>query len=226
MSFGERYSDEEVDRYERAFHDWEQSVRTWASGLHDSVATRSMAGAVRFNLRNAGMASAEGLIVALEAEEGLTLFADRQAANEMLGALGPPAPPKVPERRRGYDISSLARRMPTLADISRMDPTEIDWISRPGPARRNGTYGCVDFRPGREYRDAILICPSTDRPGAARFTVTASANHMEARSRRVMVQFEQVETGWADPRVLDLLPPTVVESLPKDRNSAVQGRPE
>lgn len=204
-----------MTKYEDAFSAWEQQLQTWAASLHERVASRSRAGEIRFNLCNRGMASAERLVVELDAGEGIYMLADEKAAKELLGSLKPPKPPKAPERRdQFHDIAALSRPMiPHPIDPAQTDPTLVVWMERPTYDGQAATYGCLDFRPGRDYADILLVAPASNGNDDTHFKVTASANHMTARSETVEIRFEEVEVGWSDPRVLAYLPDDVAHII-------------
>ena len=125
--------------------------------LHDLVATRMLAGQVRFGFHNAGLASAERLVVELEVGAGMCILADEDSVSEVLGRLALPGPPNPPEEHRAFPNLDHLARASDMPDPSRTDPTEFSWLRRHSPDGGDAAYGCLDFRPDRRFEDRILV---------------------------------------------------------------------
>lgn len=76
-----------------------------------------------------------------------------------------------------------------------------------------GSYGCSDFRPGREYLDEVALWASHPAPITGTITVTVGANDTRDLTAIAEVTIVEREEEWDAPSVLENLPPFLRSEL-------------
>jgi hypothetical protein len=213
--FGSRYSDFDVDEYTRAYKKFEASTRRFFDTLDRHVAARCRLRQVGYEIRNVSPVTAERLLVSIEVPGGVVLY-DGDPLDLKMGRFEPPKPPKPPKPHDPLDFArhtlhdDLARR---LAPTKPRDPTAFFWQDRPDGRGINASLICEEFR-AQQIWDGAYWLGVTKETVVAPLTIDLSATNLPMPvSAQAVLKIRDVEADWTNPRVLEMLPRSVVAEL-------------
>jgi hypothetical protein len=208
------FTQSEADEYHRGYQKFRESAQSYFEKLHTLLSRVTAASALEFSISNQGGASAKQMVVELEIAGQLTIFENHDSAQRAVGSLEPPKPPQARNEnmRRLREAENVMRAQFRAPSPEPSSPTSINWIERPKNGAQIASYGCDDFRPGRNYDDEVLLW-SADASGLGRFTITAGASDTQAVTATVEVRIDERVIGWDAPELDDLLPVEVLKLL-------------
>lgn len=135
----------------------------------------------------------------------MLVFADEKQAQEFYGVrVSGPKPPLSPKMRKVAEVDRLGRSLFTGLPPASRAPTGFYWETRPTGIAHRRVLRCEEFRAKRTWDDIIWLYPWNEDSDETTLDLDVHSRTDTAPViKRLYLRVEDVEVGWADPRVLD-----------------------
>ena len=209
---GPGFTSDDQARYGREYAKFINKVHDYFANLHERLGAVAGIPELLFTISNTGGGSASKLVVSIKVDGDFGLVAD-QDRSDVAGSLELPEAPIPRMASQDQFRASIAGLQLSPVQANRpIDPTETRWIDRPKIGEVFGSYGCDDFRPGRNYEDSICLWPGS-LPSHGSIQVSASAEHMAEVSAEREVVIEERVVSWSNITILEMLPKSIREAI-------------
>ena len=207
-------SEGQIQRYEKDYSSFENSVRAYYANLHERVRRVGAAPAIGYFVKNDSGILAEGLRIEFDLEGDGHLLADQDDSPSSRNAFEMPKPPEQPNPALNYGHYAL-RNMPTLQDAMKpRDPVSFYWFDRQEGFARHSALQCQEFRATRVFRDSIFVSLFDDLPTTLSLRLHISAANLPEPiniSAKVTIAEQAVE--WSNEVVQTILPERISKLL-------------